>query len=618
MPDPSARRDDAPAQRWTLARKQALLTAIATLTTSALVGGAIYLASAAALQTDIERRFRSLANERQRYAATLVRQQYERIGQLALWPELRTAIDDAEGPAVPDRSREAGRLLREASLAVEQVLRIDVIDSGGTVLASSIASRVGEPFGTEEFLRDVETARGQRSHLSPPVYRQALGRTVLYAAAPLGGGTIGDSSAPLVVATVAGDEFLAVLQGAPFGQSGRIFILPVAPPGDEEPLPESGLERQSSVLGERLVYWQPFGFNPGETVRRRFVVSVDAAEAYAPLTRLRQLLLSIGGLLTLLITLLSYIAARGLGRRLSRLTVAAEEMAHEGRPEPIAIRSDDEVGTLTRAFNTMGQRVAESMDALREDADRQRADRDRLIAELQVAQEIQACLYPTAPLAHAGYEVDGRSLAADQLCGDYYDYFLSDDGRHLLFATGDVSGHGVGPSLLMVEVRGILRNTDWSRRSLPDAMAQLNRILVESSPEGRFVTLLLGRLDCDTGQVEYVGAGHRGALLPLGGPPREMDSTGLVLGLATAFEYESATVTLGPGDRICVASDGIEETIGSDGRCLGWPAVLDVLGGAGELPLRDQIDAVLVAADTHAEGCDPADDRTILVLRREA
>jgi sigma-B regulation protein RsbU (phosphoserine phosphatase) len=78
-------------------------------------------------------------------------------------------------------------------------------------------------------------------------------------------------------------------------------------------------------------------------------------------------------------------------------------------------------------------------------------------AELELAARIQRHLYPERCPAVPGLELAGAVVSASATCGDYYDVLPRPDGS-VLVAIGDVSGHGLGPALVMAEVRATIRS----------------------------------------------------------------------------------------------------------------------------------------------------------------
>jgi serine phosphatase RsbU (regulator of sigma subunit) len=173
--------------------------------------------------------------------------------------------------------------------------------------------------------------------------------------------------------------------------------------------------------------------------------------------------------------------------------------------------------------------------------------------EFRVARDIQQQLYPSSPLSHPGFDICGASIPALAAGGDYFDYFPMPDGR-VAVAIGDVSGHGVGPAMLMATTRAYLR-----------ALALTNRALFADLGEDHFITLLLARLDLQRSSLVYVSAGHPTCYVlgPSGSVTRELNSTAMPLGLVT--DYESAAsqeIELNPGETVLLLTDGVLETGG--------------------------------------------------------
>ena len=610
-PDPS------PPPFRSIARRQAVLTAGAAFLASMLVEATVLNVASRDVETRIEGRFVDLANERGKQIESVVAGQYALVGQIAANPRLREIVAPLVAGDGAEVVREAEAALRDAAVVAPQVRRIDVVTPAGVVLASTDSTRVGGP--PRPYL--VPPGSLRRPIVTPPAVVD--GQVAVRVVAPVRPPGDGPAAAQAVVAVLAdASAMMTVLTDTrPLGQGGSMAILEDTSPilrgiaGSEQPA-ESGLRQVDAVLGPTLFYWQPVTFNPGETDRWRFLASLPVAEAYAPLRRLRWLLAGLGGLVAVLATIASYLVARRLGRRLSDLTRVAERAAAGELTDleiPVTDMAD-EVGVLAGAFNAMGQRVGTDLRQARSEAEAERAERARLVAELELAREVQSRLYPAEPLRTPGVEVAGRSVPAEHLCGDYFDYFESPDG--LVFAVGDVSGHGVGPSLLMVEVRSVLRSLRRRPEPLLERVNFLNDRLAEESPAGRFVSLLAGRLDPTSGELEYVGAGHRGLIVREGGVVEPLRSTGLLLGLFPGAEMETGRVTLHRGDVLCVASDGIEETADAAGRQFGWKRVADAASAAADRPVEEIMDAILDRSLAHGGGRPPADDRTVLVLRR--
>ena len=126
------------------------------------------------------------------------------------------------------------------------------------------------------------------------------------------------------------------------------------------------------------------------------------------------------------------------------------------------------------------------------------------------AQQIQEHLFPERPPGLAGFDIAGASFPAEFTSGDYYDYIPLPEMCSAI-VVGDVSGHGLGPALLMASTRSILRSIARTTGDVSEILTLANRFLREDTQPDHFVTLFLGRLDPHSRQFSYVSAGHPAA-----------------------------------------------------------------------------------------------------------
>lgn len=189
--------------------------------------------------------------------------------------------------------------------------------------------------------------------------------------------------------------------------------------------------------------------------------------------------------------------------------------------------------------------------------------------ELNEARTLQLAL---APPPFAGI-MSGRALSIDVLLepakevgGDLVDHFCIGDDL-LVLALGDVSDKGAGAALMMARTHAMLRalvarpDAAVLFREPQRALDIVNAALAAGNDSCMFVTFLLASFDIATGKLVYVRAGHippfhrngTGKVLRLGrmgGPP---------LGLIDGAVYQPETVTLSPGDRLLIVTDGFTE-----------------------------------------------------------
>src|SRR6266496_481360 len=114
--------------------------------------------------------------------------------------------------------------------------------------------------------------------------------------------------------------------------------------------------------------------------------------------------------------------------------------------------------------------------------------------QFRVAREIQQRLFPKAAPHIAGFDIAGVSHAAEATGGDYFDYLPMLHDR-LGIVVGDVTGHGIGPALLMAETRAYLRILARNRGDVGEILTRANRVLAEDIGYERFITMLLVSID---------------------------------------------------------------------------------------------------------------------------
>ncbi len=236
--------------------------------------------------------------------------------------------------------------------------------------------------------------------------------------------------------------------------------------------------------------------------------------------------------------------------------------------------------------------------------------------DLRVAARIQQNLLPQAPPDVPEYEITGRTIPAQIVGGDYFDYFRAGEGS-LALALGDVSGKGLPASLLMANVQATLRGQALWTSSAAQCVARANRQLYCSTSSDRFVTLFFAFLDTREHRITYCNAGQEPPILmSADGSHRRLDAGGPLLGVMENFEYEEDTLALHADDILLAYSDGFSEATDSNGVMLGEKGILDVLRTHGRGGLSHLVAAMMRTAAEYSGTAPQSDDRTLLVVRR--
>jgi sigma-B regulation protein RsbU (phosphoserine phosphatase) len=199
--------------------------------------------------------------------------------------------------------------------------------------------------------------------------------------------------------------------------------------------------------------------------------------------------------------------------------------------------------------------------------------------QFRVAREIQQSLFPKSAPALRGFEIAGASYPAMATGGDYFDYLPMLQGR-LGITVGDVTGHGIGPALLMAETRAYLRLLSRNRENLDDIFMRANRILAEDVGSERYVTLLMARLDPVARTLAYINAGHPAGYVmdATGAIKMQLKRSGPPLGIQPEAVFPIAHEhPLAQGDLVLLLSDGVDEALSPKDEFFGTERVLNYL-----------------------------------------
>jgi serine phosphatase RsbU (regulator of sigma subunit) len=248
---------------------------------------------------------------------------------------------------------------------------------------------------------------------------------------------------------------------------------------------------------------------------------------------------------------------------------------------------------------------------------REEAIQKRLMdEELKTASTIQRGLLPPAPKGIAGYTFAGLNRPCRSVSGDYYDFVVRPDGR-VYFVIADVSGKGITAGLMMAGLQASFRIFCKADPDPATLVSQLNVALKENLPQSKFVTLFLGRLDTNTGMVEYANAGHTPPIWIRNDGVDELVDTDLVLGVVTRAEYRSHTLTLERGEALVLFTDGVSEAENSEGEDLASTPFITKLGALHGAPAEQITASIEEAVLAHIGEVAVADDLTLVVVSRD-
>jgi len=259
-------------------------------------------------------------------------------------------------------------------------------------------------------------------------------------------------------------------------------------------------------------------------------------------------------------------------------------------------------------FQSLAHQVAVTMEKVRT---------QEMQAQLQLAQEIQKYLLAPTSAAIAGLDVHWVSRPCEETNGDYLGIFTLGPDR-LGVAVGDVTGHGVGPALLVARTQAFLEALIAPDRSPGDLLSRINNALESHTRDENFVTLFFSAIDAANRRLAYSSAGHPPALLfrSGSGEVEELPKTGLALGIQRDFAYrERSGIQVDVGDVLVVYSDGLTEAMDPERRQFGIASLRETVAGAAGGSAREISERIDARIREFTGGASPPDDRSWVVVR---
>lgn len=253
----------------------------------------------------------------------------------------------------------------------------------------------------------------------------------------------------------------------------------------------------------------------------------------------------------------------------------------------------------------------------------------RLQEEMSVAREMQQASFPSALPVHTHYDLAAFSTPAEACGGDAFDCFplrantiarAGETPDYLVFLIADATGHGVGPALSSIQVRGMLRVAARLGQPLGAIAREINAQAVQDLPAGHFVTAWMGILDLATHSIECFSAGQGPIFVYRRAEDRfeEIESDAPPLGIMVdGFDQEGTRrIELNVGDIVMLITDGYYEAVDPKLNMWGEPGVQAVVRRMRDEPLdavRRELDRAVLG---FAQADSTIDDRTAILLKR--
>jgi hypothetical protein len=252
------------------------------------------------------------------------------------------------------------------------------------------------------------------------------------------------------------------------------------------------------------------------------------------------------------------------------------------------------------------------------------ADRVVMKRDLQIAREIQTWLLPGVPPQIPGLRIAYSTRPANTVAGDYYDVFprpgRTPDQNRVVLAVADVAGKSIPAAMLMATFQASLKTLSTAQVALPELASNMNRYACSNSQGGlRFTTAFLAEYDPVRRTLDYINAGHNNPILRrASGQIERLDVGGLPYGIMPEVKYESATVTLAPGDWLIIFTDGLVEAENARQEEYGEARLLAAIEAGKSAEPGEMLKRLMTELDFFVGNTPQHDDVTCMLLKAES
>ena len=271
----------------------------------------------------------------------------------------------------------------------------------------------------------------------------------------------------------------------------------------------------------------------------------------------------------------------------------------------VDVRSNEEFASLSDDINstvaTLKRYIAEAAA--------------RIDKELEYAKQIQLSALPTNFPADENHSIYAQMIAAKEVGGDFYDFYKLSDTT-VAFLAADVSGKGIPAAMFMMTAKTIIKDLAESGMAVNDIFTKANEKLCENNESGMFVTTWMGILDLTTGAVQFANAGHNPPLLKRADGSFEYLKTraGFVLAGMEGVRYRAGELTLNPGDRLFLYTDGVPEATNVDNKLYGEDRLLSFMNQNASAEATKLLPALKANIDEFVGEAPQFDDITMLMF----
>ncbi len=279
------------------------------------------------------------------------------------------------------------------------------------------------------------------------------------------------------------------------------------------------------------------------------------------------------------------------------------------------VKSNDEIGELSRSFENMRDALKEYISNLTETT----KAKERIESELKIAHTIQMSFLPKhfPPFPEkVEFDIYASLEPAKEVGGDLYDFFLLNE-EYLFFSVGDVADKGVPAALFMAVTKTLMKGIAEQGINPAEVLMKVNNELAQDNDTSMFVTVFCAILNYKTGELIFSNAAHNPPVLVRKGEKAEWLKLpdGFLLGPMEDTEYQTKTLQLNPGDMIVTYTDGVNEAMNPEKKLYSNERLLQNVEKFKNESPEHMVKNMMQSVHEYAAGEPQSDDITLMAVQ---
>ncbi|MCG6947389.1 MAG: SpoIIE family protein phosphatase [Acidobacteria bacterium] len=244
-------------------------------------------------------------------------------------------------------------------------------------------------------------------------------------------------------------------------------------------------------------------------------------------------------------------------------------------------------------------------------------ERRRLEQEVALAREIQVSLLPDSLPEVEGWDIVAGNIPSRGVSGDFFKVELRHDESEIVLMLSDVSGKGIGASLLTASLEALSAGPIHDGVPPEEIFRSVSHLLYDRTPPEKYATSFMAAVVPDTGAFSFCNAGHNpGLLLRANGDTEWLESTGMPLGILPEGVFTAGQRKLEVNDTLVLYTDGITEPENPEEEEYGQDRLAAVCVKNRSEPLAELMSAIEEDLYHFVRGVPFLDDRTLVLIRR--